>query len=578
MEHNIRKTGGGRELGLLTAVSVGALALSGVLYAAGASAQETLPGVIDRPPVQVPPEVTRPEKVEPKKEPEMERPEKPGEVVATLKEVKFSGTPILSDKALQKIVAPYLNRPLTREDIARLKYDLTKRYYDKGYVLVKVTTPPQDLSKGVLEVVVYPGRIGDLTVESNGLKPKVAAAMASRIVKGEVFRESTVETAVKDIVDLGNLKAMLNLRPGKELGTTDLLLTVEPAKTDVQQFMLDNYGSPFTGKNVATLDLNKSNLFHMGESVHLNLRKSVSGNSSEDMEAALLEFKTPIGWRNLKLELNYLTSRNDIGDYLVNLQSAGKTERLGAALSGTVVNMQARQIAWRAGVEARTLESWGASPLLETKDHISQVYAESSYLRRTPKYAFYGNLRVTKGVGIFGADSQGAPLTTIPGGDPQAWRLQPTAYGNFRITETDFVQGFFYGQMASSTLLASDLFVLGGYGSVRGFEPAKETGESGFQYTVEYSHQFAPRNGWTVKVGPFLDGGAVYNRVANAALNHHLTSVGLGVEAKAQPFRIGETKLRFDWAHPVGSYKLADGSDDPRVDNNTYYLRLTQNF
>ncbi|MEW5942908.1 MAG: ShlB/FhaC/HecB family hemolysin secretion/activation protein [Pseudomonadota bacterium] len=551
---------------LTTTASLAALGFSGVLLSGAAVAQERLPGVVDRPAVEAPGEVTQPQKLEPKKGPEMEKPEGAAEIVATLKSVKFSGTPILKEDVLQKVAAPYLNRPLTRADIARLKYDLTKRYYDEGYVLVKVTTPPQDLSAGVLEVTVYPGRIGELQIDNKGLSPRVAEAMSSRIVKGEVFNEKNVETAVKDLDDLTNIKSKLNLRPGKEFGTTDLLLTVEPAVEDVQAFMLDNYGSELTGKNVATLDLHKSNLFGMGETIGLNLRKS-----DDDLETALLDFVTPIGWRNVKLELNYLNSRNGIGDRLAALQATGKTERFGLAFSGRAINELERQVGWRVGLESRRHESFLAGTP-ESRDDISQAYAEGSYLKRAPNYVFYGNLRVTKGIDAFGANKEGDPLASRLNGDPEAWRALPTLYSNYRFTDNDYLQTIISGQVSSRTLLASDLFILGGYGSVRGFRPAQETGENGFQFSLEYNHQFAPVGGWVIKAGPFLDGGAVYNRIEPSAVDSHLYSLGLGAEAKSRPFKFGDTKLRLDWAHPVGSY------NDPDVDNNTYYLRLTQNF
>ncbi len=555
-----------RDLKMSYIASLGVLGVSGTLFAATAIAQVRLPGVVDRPAIEAPGEVTQPAKIEPKKGPELEKTEASAEVVATLKSVKFSGTPILDEKVLQKIAAPYLNRQLTRTDIARLKYDLTKRYYDEGYVLVKVTTPPQDLAAGVLEVVVYPGLIGDLQIDSTALNPKVANAMASRIVKGDPFNEGKVETSVKDIDDLGNIKSQLNLRPGKEFGTTDLLLTVEPTAEDVQQFTLDNYGSKLTGRDVAALDLNKSNMFGMGETIGLNLRKS-----DGDLETVMVDYKTPIAWRNLKLELNYLNSMNSIGDRLVALNASGKTERFGVAISSKLINELERQVGWRAGIETRKHDSFLAN-VPESKDDISQAYMEGSYLMRTPTYVLYGNLRGTKGVGLLGASKGGDALLSRALGDPRAWRLQPTIYTNFHMTDNDYLQVIVLGQFASRTLLASDLFALGGYGSVRGFQPAKETGESGYQYSAEYNHQLAAVRGWTIKAGPFLDGGEVFNRVPGSAVDNNLFSVGLGIEGKAALVqnKTGETKLRFDWAHPIGNYRTTN------VD--TYYLRFTQNF
>ena len=136
----------------------------------------------------------------------------------------------------------------------------------------------------------------------------------------------------------------------------------------------------------------------------------------------------------------------------------------------------------------------------------------------------------------------------------------------------DYLQTVLLGQLASKTVLASDLFMLGGYGSVRGFQPAEETGESGLQFSMEYSHRFVTNERWDIRVGPFFDAGTVYNRIEGSSVDLQLYSLGIGIETKANLFKFGESKLRLDWAHPVGSY------ESPTVDDDTFYFRVSQNF
>jgi len=556
------------KLGLLTTVAFGAFSLSTAFSSRAALAQERLPGVIDRPPMEVPAEVMEPVEMKPEKVPEMEKPEGQIELAAELKEVRLSGDVVLGEKALHRVVAPYLNRPLTRDDIVRLKFDLAKRYYDKGYVLVKITTPPQDLSDGVLDVVVYAGRVGDVVVNSTDIRPSVPAAMMKKVKKGEIFNERTVESAVKDVDDITNIKARLNLRPGTEVGTTDLVLTAEAAREDVQEFTVDNYGSDLTGNVVFTLDLQKSNLLKMGETMELLLRKS-----DKDLNTIYASYRTPVLLRNVRLDVNYLNSNNGIGDRLASLQATGRSERFGVALYGDVINMLQRKVSWRAGLDVRRHESF-LTGIIESRDDITQAYGEVSYLVRKPGYVLYTSVRVTKGIDFLGSDSMGEGDASRAAGDPQAWRVKPTLYANIRMTENNFLQAYVLGQYASKTLLASDLFAIGGYGSVRGFQPAQETGDNGLQASVEYSYRFVGTEIWDVKAGPFVDAGTVYNRVAGASVDTQLYSAGLGAEAVARYFGFGASKFRFDWAHTLGDYL------DPTTasNNNTFYVRFTQNF
>ena len=132
------------------------------------------------------------------------------------------------------------------------------------------------------------------------------------------------------------------------------------------------------------------------------------------------------------------------------------------------------------------------------------------------------------------------------------------------------------GQIASNRTLSSDLFSLGGYGSVRGFLPAETTGQAGVQFSVEYSHTVwsGEWQGAELKaaVGPFVDGGHVWNRAEAAVQDNTLIAAGLGAEVETGASTVGVTKLRFDWAHTLGGY------ESPEVDNNTFYLRLSQTF
>ena len=73
-------------------------------------------------------------------------------------------------------------------------------------------------------------------------------------------------------------------------------------------------------------------------------------------------------------------------------------------------------------------------------------------------------------------------------------------------------------------------------------------------------------------VGAWFDGGWVWNSVPGAAIDSALYSVGLGAEIHTGVTTIGDTALRFDWAHPVGTYK------GQNIDDDTFYVQLLQTF
>ena len=552
---------------LLGTVTLPGLMLTSAVFAAPPAA--ILPGVVDRPPVELPP-VLSGERVEiPTTQPQPLQPSTvAAEPVATLTRIAFDGTLLLKEKELQAIAAPYLGRPITSNDIAMLKYELTSLYFKKGYVLIKVTTPPQDLSGGTMKVVVVAGRIEDINVNNDVLNEGIANSRLAAIRSGEVFNERIVESALQDINDMNNIVSSVSLRPGRDTGTTDLDVQIHKAAMDqdVQVFTLDNYGSTFTGKTLARLSLQKSNLMGIGETL------SVTGRKSEDeFRAVQGEAIFPLPLRNLQLEMNYLKSDNSIGDVFSALDTKGESEVYQAALSSALINQRQRKLVVRGGIERGKYESFLQNNP-ETSDTISKLYAEGSYSMRKSRLMSFVSLRVSKGISALGADDKGEADATRLTGDPRAWIIESLLYANVRLTDRDFVQTIVQAQHTSNTVLSSDLFTIGGYGSVRGYEPAQSTGDSGISLNVDVYRQFDMPERWYAQAGPFVDYGYVYNRVADSTLENSLWSVGIGAEFYYRHSRKLTSKLRLDWAHPMAH------TDLPQVDSNTMYARFTQLF
>ncbi len=221
---------------------------------------------------------------------------------------------------LQPVVAPYLNRPLTRGDLAKMKYDIAKRYYEDGYILVRVVTPPnQDLTRGVLNVTVYEAKIDKVTVGKDAaVRPFITGAIASEVHPGDVFNESDVESMVRDLDDLHGAKASVNLVPGSQVGTTALDVNVQKTNDFNQYVSVNNYGSKLTGEWLFNAGLQWGNLLGLGELYTLNFT-----HSNQDLLTVSGGIQTPIGFKNMILDTSYLYSNSTVNGDLANLGTDG---------------------------------------------------------------------------------------------------------------------------------------------------------------------------------------------------------------------------------------------------------------
>ncbi len=532
-----------------------------------AAAQSTrLPGVIDRPVRDYEPSITRQQAA---KVPEGEAPgdvplpDNPDEVIATIDAVTFEGNTVLDDDDLQAVVAPYTGRQMTRGDLARLKFDVRKAYYDRGYVLVQAVTPPQSLDDGVLNVVIVEARIGKVILNNEALSPGFARHMADRIPAGEVFRETPVESAVSDIASLGDVNAGITLQRGENTGETDVVLDIEAVDEDVQTISLYNFGSDLTGSTVANIDFEKNNVFGLGETWSAGFRAS-----DEDLRSGYVGLSTPIGIGNVKLELDYLESENEIGDRLAALNSSGESDRFVAALSKVTNNTRRSRNTVRLGYESRRHQSFLAD-VPETDDSITQVFLEGTTARRYGnQFVFYGSLRLVEGIES-GADEIGEADATRVLGDPQAFIARASAYVGWHPTPRNTLSISLFAQHSDDVLLSSDLFAIGGYGSVRGHEPAQETGERGFQASLQYRFRWGQPEGWAFYTGLFYDYGEVENELPGQTLDEELKGAGVSLELASPSDR---TRFMLEWAEPVGDY------NNPNIEDDYLYARIIQDF
>ncbi len=533
-----------------------------------AGAETRLPGVIDRSP-EPPPAL---ERGAPSELPATPRPTPPAgdetaATLATFSAVTFTGMSVISAQELAHAAASYLHRPLTSADLAQFKFDITRLYFERGYVLVKVTTPPQDIGDGILDIVIHEARVGQLQVNHAGrLRARIATALARQLKRDAVFHEGDIESLANDYNDLAGLRAALTLHKGAAPGTTDLTLSLTTEDEDSQQLTLDNYGSDLTGNWVGGVRLQTSNSLRLGETLGLQLRAS-----DGDLWSAGVDARSPIGFSNLWLQFEYSHSENEIGDRLAFLDAGGTSDRARLTLASTLLNTRARKITLRSGLEMRRHESKLAK-VTERRDHLRQWLAEGSFLLRRPTWMGYGALTLSKGVNILGASVAGDALASRSAGEPTAWRLQPLLYGLVKLSDKGHLKALVSGQFASHTLLSSDLFALGGYGSVRGFQPAETTGEAGAQYSLEYAQRLGAwtRADWTA--GVFSDGGRVWNRVGDSVADDTLHSAGLSLEAVFRAQTRHSTTLRIDAAAPLGAYTSQS------VDDYQILVRLTQLF
>jgi hemolysin activation/secretion protein len=161
--------------------------------------------------------------------------------------VDTAAVPRLSTPRAHAVLAHYLGQPLSRRLIARIEAAITQDCRRAGYPFVSVSTPPQELTAGVLQVRVIEFRLGQISVQGAKRTSKAFLQSQIRLQSGAPI----AGTALSEDLDTLNRYPFRHVdatfTPGAALGQTDLILNVTEAKPWSTYGGYSNSGSPSTG-------------------------------------------------------------------------------------------------------------------------------------------------------------------------------------------------------------------------------------------------------------------------------------------------------------------------------------------
>ncbi len=452
-----------------------------------------------------------------------------------VKKIVTEGNTLFDDETL----APMLNiedgLEMTLGLLALYAQEITVFYSQKGYFLTKAYIPKQEVKDGIVKIKINEGRVNKISVSKN--KRVDAESLLKRMgkVKEEaILKEQTLEKALLDINDIVGVQVRSLLRPGKEPGTSDLVLEVTETPPYALSFDSDNFGSPFTGRFRQGISASAGSQLVLGD---LFSFRTVQTNL--DQESYTLSYAFPLnelGTRTFKLTHTF--SEQNLGESLTPLNAGGRTNIFNAEVSEGLYRTKNSSLRLRAGFDLKNFKNFqlGAT---SSNDKIRDFYVglggnfQDAYLGRN-----FLDLKLQRG--FWGTDQESA-LQSRTDGDAKVTLIQ---FNATRFQATPWLKSYMIlkanGQVASDRALSPDLFAVGGFGTVRGFPLAEQSGDWGYNLAAEYIIPFP--SDMKIGVGEltasqvfafsgFIEHGNVFVRDPQAGENQvSITGVGFGAQ------------------------------------------------
>jgi len=460
----------------------------------------------------------------------------PGEGPSYLvKKVEIEGNTLFDDKALASIIDIGGEMSMTLGIMSLIANEITAYYSKKGYFLAEAYIPEQELKDGIVKIKINEGKLGKIIVTGNKKYQTEEILKRLKVIKKQpILKEKTLERPLLDLNDIKGVDANAVLKPGDETGTTDLVLEIKETRPYSFSFDVDNFGSRFTGRNRMGVSASWDGLLALGDQFFFRGVKS-----DDDQDLAQLSYQFPLndtGDRTLRFAYTY--SEQSLGDNLIPLNAGGRTNIFNAELAQVLYRTRESLFKVRLGFDLKNFKNFQLGQDT-SRDHIRDFYVGvngnvgDSLLGKT----FY-DFQLQRG---FSGTSQKSALPSRSDGDAELTSLQSnlTRFQGTKLWNSYFILKA-NGQLVSDRALSPDLFAIGGYGSVRGFPLAEQSGDYGYNLAAEYVLPFPSK--YPVGIGKlnadqiffltaFLEHGKVFVRDKQPGeLDESITGGGFGLQ------------------------------------------------
>jgi hemolysin activation/secretion protein len=209
---------------------------------------------------------------------------------------------LLGDLKKQRGVSVY-----ELETVARAVQD---RIRARGVILAQVVVPPQTVRDGVVELRVYPGLLGEVTVANNRVYRGRSLERAFASVTGETVTLEGIEQRLRLINDLEGMDVSGVFVPGQAVGETALRLNVLNERRWRLLSRLDNHGADVTGRRRGFLELA---LFDPTGAADQFTAGFLRSEGEDPVELYNFRYRRPLGGVRQFLEAAYSRNEFSIG-------------------------------------------------------------------------------------------------------------------------------------------------------------------------------------------------------------------------------------------------------------------------
>jgi hemolysin activation/secretion protein len=481
---------------------------------------------------------------------------KAGEVRFEVKSFVLEGVSILPADKVQEILKPWVNVPVSFDDLQKACDAVVSLYRKDGYT-VQVILPPQKIANGVVKILVTEAKLSSVIVDFPNGPTRFGKERAAEYITyanpiGEPLNTEALERALIILNETPGVMVSSQLEQGAKDGETAVRLQLTQPQWYQGRVEANNYGSRSTGQSQGVVALYLNNPTGIGDQAGLN---AIYSEGSQYVQGA---YSLPGSRDGLRLGvsgtfLNYKNVSNyasSAGGGYGNAWTAGLSAAYPLVRSrGTNVNATANyDIKSYTNSNMLTLATVSAYTINNASFGLSGNHFDSfggGGISNGSMGLVFGNLNINPTTAGYGSNT---PFTYGAYTPSTFTKLNFSGNRTQQITEDGRTTAYvaLNGQFASADLNSAEQIYLGGPYGVRAYPVAQSGGSQGGIATLELRHEFPERITGSI----FYDLGVVqqfknptaynaYKGLTNANNTYSLQGAGVGAKWNWQGWNLG---------------------------------------
>lgn len=374
----------------------------------------------------------------------------------------------------------FLGQPLSLNLLDKVNREVVRYFREKDIPVVDSLTPQgQDISNGVVQILVLVGKLGQVRVEGAEHFSSEKLAAGIRLKSSEALSQQELQEDIQWLNNNPFRRVNLFLERGAEFGETDIVLKVDDRFPLRVYGGIDDSGTEVTGKRRWFSGFNWGNAFGLDHQLSYQFSSSFD---LDELNAHTFNYQAPLSWRHtLSVFGAYVESDPPVNTAGFDLN--GKSGQVGLRYDLPLPAVEALNHNLTLGFDFKRSNNdlqFGTLRVFNTFTNVVQFNAD-----------YTGSIRDDYGVTGFGAVVNFSPGGISDDNSDTAFSVSRAGasadyvYARFNLNRLtplprDFTWALeFQLQVSDSNLLGSEQLGIGGYRTVRGYDEYAVVGDEG---------------------------------------------------------------------------------------------------